>query len=210
MKLVISYNIANLAKALEQAQRTVNYNDIIGIGSVLMFKEGVNAIAAFKNAFPSKELFVEAKIIEKAEECITMFAQAGATYVSVLAGAHTTIIKKAVTTAKSKSVKLALDLADAPSMGQSALDAKALGADCIIAHRGRSQEEIAYLEANWLSIADNTRLPIFVSGKIDETSLEQVMNLKPFGVIIGSAITKEENAVEKARMFYERVAGAQK
>ena len=210
MKLVISYNLPNLAKALELAQQTAPFADIIGLGSALILKEGVNALTTFKTTFPNKEFFVEAKIIEKAEECVTMFASAGADYISLLAGAHTSIIKKAVTTAKNCGVKLALDLVDAPSMGQSALDAKTLGVNSIIAHRGQSQEEITYLENNWLNIAENTNLPLFISGKIDEASLQQVIGLKPYGIIIGSAIIKSNNPVEKARMFYEQIANTQK
>ncbi|MFA6527793.1 MAG: orotidine 5'-phosphate decarboxylase / HUMPS family protein [Candidatus Babeliales bacterium] len=205
MKLVISYNIPNLAKALELAQQTASYANIIGLGSALILKEGVHALTEFKTAFPSKELFVEAKIIEKAEECVTMFASAGASYLSLLAGAHTSVIKKAVTSAKNCGLKLALDLVDAPSMGQSALDAKMLGVNSIIAHRGQSQEEISYLENNWLSIAENTNLPLFISGKIDENSLQQVIDLKPFGIIIGSAIIKANNPVDKAKLFYDRI-----
>lgn len=208
MKLVISYNFPNLEKALELAQMTAPYADIIGLGSALILKEGVNAVTAFKKAFPSHELFIEAKIIEKAEECVNMFASAGATYLSLLAGAHTSVIKKAVNSARNCGLKLALDLVDAPSMGQSALDAKMLGVNCIIAHRGQSQEEVTYLENNWLSIAENTNLPLFISGKIDENSLQQVIDLKPFGIIIGSAIIKADNPVEKAKLFYERVSAA--
>lgn len=206
MKLVISYNVPHLAKAIELAQQTAQHADIIGIGSSLILKEGVRAVSEFKSLFPTKDLFIEAKIIEKAEECVTMFSTAGATYLSILAGAHTSVIKKAVTVAKQCGLRLALDLVDAPSMGQSALDAKMLGVNCIIAHRGQSQEEISYLENNWLSIAENTNLPLFISGRIDEHSLQQVLDLRPFAAIVGSAIIKADNPAEKARIFSERIS----
>ena len=50
IKLHFTYNIADLAQAIKIAEQTAEYADIIGVGSLLLFKEGVGAIKAFKNA----------------------------------------------------------------------------------------------------------------------------------------------------------------
>jgi len=201
MKLHISYNFADLAQAIDVAKQTSEFADILGIGSLLMFKEGINAIRTFKTTFPDKDIFVEAKIVEKATEAVTLFAQAGANYVSVLAGTYHSTIKKAVDTAKTFDMKVCLDLLDSHSPGQSVVDAKTQGVYGIIMHRGPSSDESFDLESEWPNVRDNTNLPVFIGGKIDESTFEQVIGLKPQGVIIGSAITKAGNPAKMAQYF---------
>lgn len=201
MKLHISYNFVELSQALEIAQQTAEFADILGVGSLLLFKEGVKAIKTFKSTFPDKEIFAEANIAEKADEAVSMLASAGANYISVLSGVYHNTIKKAVETAKAFDAKIALDLLDSHSPGQSALDAKALGASSIILHRTHTPSEAVDIENEWQNVKENTKLPLFVTGKIDEANFEQILDLKPQGIIIGSAITKSENPAKLASYF---------
>jgi len=201
MKLHISYNLTDLDKALALAEQTAAYADILGIGSLLIVKEGVNAIKKFRAAFPNKELFAESHIVEKGEDTVIMMAQAGANYVSILAGAHLSTIKKAVEAAKQFDVNIALDLLDAQSAGQSALDAKTIGAHMIVLQRYHAEEDATEIENGWRDVKDNTKLPIFITGKIDDENIRQIINLKPQGIMIGTAITKADNPAQKASFF---------
>jgi len=199
MKLQISYNLPDLNKALEIALQTAEFADIIGVGSLLLLKEGVKAIRIFKGAFPNKEIFVEAKIIEKAPDAITMLAQAGATYISVLAGAAHNTIKKAVETAKLFDAKIVLDLQDAHSIGQTSLDAKTIGIDMLIINRlPHKPEEALEIESEWHSARENTNLPIFITGKIDRSNIHQIIALKPQGIMVGAAITRATSPKQEA------------
>jgi 3-hexulose-6-phosphate synthase/6-phospho-3-hexuloisomerase len=201
MKLHFTYNLPDLTQALTIAEQTAEFADILGIGSLLLFKEGVKAIKTFKATFPNKAIFAEAKITEKADDAIAMMAQAGASYVSVLAGTFHSSIKKAVSAAQGFDVQVALDLLDAQSLGQTALDAKTLGVHQLILHRPPRPEQIAELEAEWHNVRENTKLPIFITGKIDETNIQQVLTLKPQGIMIGAAITKASNPAKAAHFF---------
>jgi 3-hexulose-6-phosphate synthase len=199
MKLQISYNLPDIQQALEIAQQTAEFADIIGVGSLLLFKEGIKAIKLFKSTFPNKEIFAEAKIIEKAQDSVTMLAQAGARYISVLAGSPHNTIKKAVETAKLFDAKIALDLLDSHSIGQSAHDAKIIGIDMLIINRfpntpGTNLE----IESEWHSARENTALPIFITGKIDKSNIHQIIDLKPQGILIGSAITRASSPKQEA------------
>jgi 3-hexulose-6-phosphate synthase len=199
MKLQISYNFPDIQQAIEIAQQTAEFADIIGVGSLLLFKEGIKAIKLFKSTFPNKEIFAEAKIIEKAQDSVTMLAQAGARYISVLAGSPHNTIKKAVETAKLFDAKIALDLLDAHSIGQSAHDAKTIGIDMLIINRiphipGTNLE----VESEWHSARENTALPIFITGKIDKSNIQQIIDLKPHGILIGSAITRANSPKQEA------------
>ena len=201
MKLHISYNFPDLSHALDIAQHTAEFADIIGVGSLLLFKEGAKAIKSFKAAFPHKEIFAEAFVVEKAPEAVGMFAQAGARYVSVLAGTYHNAIKKAVETAKEFDAKIMLDLLDAHSIGQSALDAKTLGVNSIIMHRTRTPDAAIEIDSEWQHVRENTQLPVFITGKIDESNIQQLIALKPQGIMIGAAITKADNPAKQAQFF---------
>lgn len=205
MKLHFTYNLSDLAQAIKIAEQTAEFADILGVGSLLLFKEGVKAIKTFKAAFPNKEIFAEARISEKGEAAVTMMAQAGANYISLLAGTTHNTIKKAVTAAKIFDVKIALDLLDAPSLGQSAMDAKTLGINLLIVHRTLNPEESIDIGSEWQNVRDNTNLPIFITGKIDGATFKHILDLKPQGVMIGSAITKSDNPAKAAQFFRSHV-----
>jgi 3-hexulose-6-phosphate synthase len=202
MKIYFSYNIPDLSAALAIAAQTAEFSDILGVGSLLLFAEGVKAVKTFKAQFPTKDICVEARVSEKAREAITMMAQAGATYVSILAGAWPATIKKATETAHAYDIKIGLDLIDAPSGGQSALDAKAQGVDFLIMHRHSETKEGSDFETDWHNIRDNSDIPIFVTGTIDASNMRQIMDLKPQGIMIGSALTKAENPAHIARALH--------
>lgn len=201
MKLHFNYNLTDLNKALEIAEHTAEYADMLGVGSLLLLKEGVKAVRTFKAAFPNKDIFVQARISEKAEEAVGMLAQAGASYISVLAGSLQKTIKRAVDTAKAFDVKIALDLLDAQSIGQAAMDAKALGVHVLILHRFGGAHQIDEVDSEWRNVRDNTQLPIFITGKIDESNFQQVADLKPQGIMIGTAITDADNPTKAAHYF---------
>lgn len=205
MKLHFTYNTTDLNNALTLADQTAEYADSLGVGSLLLFKEGTRAIKEFKGRFPNKEIFAEAKITEKADEAVAMMAQSGANYISILAGTLNHTIKKAVATAKNFDTKIALDLLDAPSHGQSAMDAKSLGAHLLILHRPHGQEKESNSESDWpavwYNVKDNTTLPIYITGKIDETNIQQTISLKPQGIMIGTALAKADNPAKMAHYF---------
>ncbi len=206
MKLQFTYNTPDLDQALQIAKQTAEYADILGVGSLLIIKEGVRALEAFRKEFPNKQLCSEIKITEKADQAVALMAQAGAHYITVLAGTFTTTIKKAVEAAKKFDVKVALDLLDAPSIGQSAMDAKTLGADIVVLH----QQIDTTLETNginddWLNVKDNTKVPIFITGKVNQENFGEIIKLRPHGIMIGTAITKADNPAKAAHFFRSQI-----
>lgn len=204
MKLHISYNFPDIETALSVAEQTAEYADIIGVGSLLIYKEGIKAIKTFKAKFPTKDICAEIAIMQKAQDTVTMFSHAGASYISVLAGTFHGVVKKAVETAKRLDINITLDLLDAHSPGQSALDAKTLGVNLLIIHQAPTPThptEPLDLFTEWQNVRENTNLPVFVAGKIDRTNIAQVLELRPQGVIIGTAITHADNPKKEAQYF---------
>ncbi len=79
------------------------------------------------------------------------------------------------------------------------MDAETLGASAILIHRENTLNEQAdNLENDWQQVRDNTKLPIFVQGKINPENIQTILTLRPQVVIIGDAITRSKNPAQEA------------
>ena len=201
MKLQIAYEHTNLSDALAIAKETATFADVLEVGILLIYKEGIKAVEAFKKEFPDKEILADAKICDRAKEATALFTKAGADIITVLAGTSNQIIHQATTIAGDAGVKIALDLADAYSMGQSAMDAQQLGVDTILFHRPHDGTPLTEILEQWDSTRGNTKLPIFISGKITRSNIAQITGLKPQGIVVGSAIVEADNPAAEAQYF---------
>ena len=95
-----------------------------------------------------------------------------------------------------------LDLLDASSVGQSALEAKNLGIDALLFHQPYdAAESLVFLE-QWDMVKGNSAVPIFVSAKITKENINDIINIKPDGIIIGSSIVNAEDPQEAAEFFH--------
>lgn len=200
VKLQISYDVPILSEALELAKATAHVADVLELGTSLLFAEGVAAIKAFKQEFGDKIIMADAKLINNIYTTLPLFVSL-VNYTSVLAGAANSNIKHATTLAHEHRSKIVLDLIDSASPGQSALDATTLEVDLILFRRNHELKSYDELFEQWQSVRGNTTLPIFVEGKIDRQTVTQVIDLKPHGIVIGSAITKSSNPVQEAFYF---------
>lgn len=201
MKLQISYNLLDLPKALDIATQTAEYASILGVGSLTLLQNGVKAINTFKEKFPTKEIFAEANIVERGDLSVKILAQAGATYISVLAGSSINSLKKATEASREYGAKIMINLIDAASLEQSATDAKTIGAHGIIFHLTSTIKETIGLEAAWQSVRGNTTLPIFVTGSITRENINHLVPHKPDVIMIGKAITQADKPTEEAQHF---------
>lgn len=200
MKLHIKYNFIDLEHAKKIAEQTAAYADVLGIGSLLIYRYGIEAVQVFRNTFPDKPLFVDAKVTDRAELSVKLFAQAGATSLSILAGTYKNILKDATKAANLYKVHVLLDCVDAYSLGESAKEAEALGIQGLIVHRIRAASyEEGDLETIWQEVQGNTKLPIILRGKLTLESLPDVIKLNPHAVMIGEAITYAKDPAQAAQ-----------
>lgn len=203
MKLQVSFDIQDLERALAVGTQIEEYADIFEVGTLLLYKYGVHAVEQFRSAFPKKIIFADCKIVDRGKECVTTMAQAGANWVTVMAGTGKDVIHNACTTGDKFNVQVMLDLLDTSSLGQSALEAKNLGASALLFHQPHDEQESLTFLDKWDMVKGNTALPIFVSGRIKRETVEQMLAVKPSGIIIGKSIVEAENPVQEAQFFYE-------
>jgi 3-hexulose-6-phosphate synthase len=201
MKLQVSFDMVDLNKALEIATKIEKSVDIFELGSPLIYKNGLQAIKQFKNKFNKKKIFADIKMVDRVEKIIGVFAEEGTDYISILAGTSNHTIQNASKIAHNAGIKIALDLVDAYSMGQSAMDAQALDIDIIIFHGPHDSTKITDILEEWQNIIGNTKLPVFMGGKVNKDNIHKIIKLKPQGIIIGEAITKASNPAQESAFF---------
>lgn len=206
MKLQVAFDIVDLEKALSIASQIQDHVDTFEIGSLLIYKHGVDAVKSFRAAFPNKTILVDAKIADRSKEAVAVFIQAGADWITVLAGAGRHVIKHACTTAHELGKRVMLDLLDASSLGQAALEAKSLGADAVLFHRPSDEDAQFTFIDRWEMVRGNTTLPIFVSAAASRETIHELVHLSPAGIILSKEISGAENPSEEIA-FYRTALG---
>jgi 3-hexulose-6-phosphate synthase len=201
MKLQVAFDFIDLEKALAVAAEIENYADIMEIGSLLIYKHGDKAVKQFREKFPQKALLADAKIVDRSKDSVTLFAQAGADWITVMAGTGKNVIHTACTAAHELGKKIMLDLIDASSLGQSALEAQSLGVDALLFHKPSDGNEHFVFLDRWDMVKGNTQLPVFVSTNVTRETIAEALAIKPAGIVIGRAITHAEDPAAEAAYF---------
>lgn len=201
MKVQIAFDMTDLDKAISIASEVEQYADILEVGSLLIYKHGEKAVRKFKETFPTKIILADAKIVDHGKEATTLLIQAGADWVSVMAGAGKNVIYAAAAAAHELGKKIILNINDSTSLGQSALEAKSFGADAIMYHKASDEDQLAFLD-KWDMVRGNTQLPIFLSASITRETIHDLITVNPTGIILGKSITQAENPKEEAAYFH--------
>lgn len=201
MKLQIAFDVPDLNTVITMLPVLQSYADIIEVGSLLIYKYGEEAVKQFRQHLPHTVLLVDGKIVDRGKEATSLFIQAGADWVTVMAGTHKAVIHSACTNAHELGKKVMLDLLDVNSFGQAVLEAKSLGADALVVHRPSDEQEKLLFLDSWEIVKGNTQLPIFVSGITSREAFEEVLTLNPDGVIISLSGEKINTWEEDCAFF---------
>lgn len=203
MKLQISFDTTNLSEALDIAQQVADHTDIIEVGTLLIYTHGLKAVQDFKEKFPRKTIIADSKIIDRGKDAVTAFANAGADWITVMAGTSKHVIHSACTTAANLNKKIMLDLVDASSIAQSALEAKNLGAHALLFHQPADEQDSLLFLDKWELLKGNASVPVFISAKIKRETIDKIIALQPDGIVIGRSITTAENPAQEAQFYYD-------
>jgi len=205
MKLQISFDSLDIDENLSVAQQVVEYADVIEIGTLPLFKHGITIVEQFRQAFPKKVLFVDTKIVDRGRDVASIFSQAGADWISVMAGTSREVVHGVCSKAHDLGKKVCMDLIDAGAPGQEALEAKSLGVDALLFHQPYDEgASLSFLE-QWEMVRGNSQLPIFVSAKISRETLDQILEIKPDGIVVGKAIMESSDPAAEAQFFYNKI-----
>lgn len=203
MKLQISFDLLDLDKAITIAKEVEQYADIIEIGSLLIYKHGTHAIEKFRAQLPNATLLADIKTVDRGKETVELMASAGADWITVMASTSKDVIHSACAIARQINKKVMLDLIDEESPGQRAMEAKSLGCHAILFHRSHdSQGSLEFLD-QWELIRGNTDVPIFIAAKFTPEIAQEVLKLKPDGIVVGSPIVDDPDPKAQAKLYFD-------
>jgi 3-keto-L-gulonate-6-phosphate decarboxylase len=207
MKLHITFDVADMEHALDVASRIEPYVDGLHIGTQLLFRHGTAVIDAFCKAFPNKDLFVDSKIIDHGRSAAALFGETSVRWISVMAGARKETLHAASTQAREQGRKVIVDLLDARSAGQMALESQSLGASALRFHHDASLDELM-LKDRWEMVKGNATIPIMISNIADQNELDRVIQLQPDAIIVGGLVTQSTDPVATVQEIAQKVASA--
>lgn len=205
MQLQISFDMIDLDKALEVAHQVHEYADILEIGALLIYAHGITAVERFSQAFPEKTVLADTNIVDHGKESAELFSRFERSWITVMAGTPKNVIHAACTQAHASASKVMLDLIDSKEYGQSALEAKNLGADALLVHEAYDNDQQFVFMDKWEMIRGNTDLPIYISAHITRENIEAILKIKPDGIVVGRAITQADDPKAEAQFFYELI-----
>jgi 3-hexulose-6-phosphate synthase len=202
MKLQIAFDLFDLDRCLEIAKQVESYADRFEIGAPLLYKYGIEAIRKFKKQFPEKELLAETQIVDRGRDLTSLYIDEGIDWVTVMAEANQHVIHSVCSAAEKQKRFVMLDLLNTTHIGQSAMDAQTLGVDALLFHTSQEAKQSILAFDQWEMARGNSKLPIYIASIINRSNINQVLELKPNGIIIDKAITLSENPVEEAKFFH--------
>jgi len=205
MKLQIAFDLPNLEFCLKTAKEVEPFCDRFEIGSILLYKYGIEAIKQFRKNFPQKELLAETQIVKKGKDITILCLEAGADLITVMAGASKQVIHNVCTNAGSRK-KVMLDLADTLQLGEASMEAKTLGIDAILFNQSYDNKlESVSMFDQWDIVKGNTKLPIFITSSINRNTIQKILQFNPDGIVIGKAIVEHDNPASEAEYFYNLI-----
>lgn len=207
MKLQLALDLVNIPQAIEVVKEVEPFIDIVEIGTPVINKEGLKAVAEVKAAFPNLEVLADVKIMDAAAYEVSNAAAAGADIVTILAQAEDSSIKGAVEEAKKQGKKILVDMIAVKDIKTRAAELDELGADYICVHTGydmQAEGKDSFEDLRTIkSVVKNAKTAI--AGGIKLETLPEVIKAQPDLIIVGGGITSKANKAAEAEKIQKMI-----
>lgn len=209
--LQLALDHENLARALKVAKEAVAGGaDWLEAGTPLIKSEGLNAVRALRNEFPSVTIVADMKIIDAGRLETECAAKAGANIIHVLGPASDSTIKECIEAARRYDAKIVVDLLGLGSierMVQRAKQVELMGAFAVCIHTPIDMQMRGKLPFDDLkAVASEVGLPIAVAGGINSETAVDAIETGASIVIVGGAITKSPDAKKATEVIKKVIA----
>jgi 3-hexulose-6-phosphate synthase len=207
MKLQLALDLVNIPEAIELIKEVEEYIDIVEIGTPVINKEGLKAVAEVKAAYPNLEVLADLKIMDAAGYEVGNASAAGADIITILAQAEDSSIKGAVEAAKKLGKKILVDMIAVKDIKTRATELDLMGVDYICVHTGydlQAEGKDSFADLRTIkSIVKNAKTAI--AGGIKLETLSEVIKAQPDLIIVGGGITGKEDKKAAAQQIQELI-----
>ena len=134
MKLQLALDRVDLSGIMAVLQEVGDLVDIVEIGTPVIIREGVRAVAETKRAFPEMEVLADLKIMDAGEYEASIAFDAGADIVTVLGAAHDATVLGAIRQARARSRRVMVDMIAVEDVPARVRQVDEMGADFVCVH----------------------------------------------------------------------------
>ena len=203
--LQLALDFANLSQALHAAEEAVAGGPIwLEAGTPLIKSEGLNAVRALRERFPTATIVADMKTMDAGREEVEMAAKAGANVVAVLGAASDATIEQAIEAGRHYDAQIMIDTAELADPVGRAVRAAELGASIINVHcpvdvQMRGGDPFATLAA----VRAAVNIQVAVAGGINTETAPKAIAQGADIVIVGGAIIKAADPAAATRAILQ-------
>lgn len=200
MKLQLALDLVNIPEAIEVIKEVGEHIDIVEIGTPVINREGLKAVAEIKAAFPHLEVLADVKIMDAAGYEVSQASAAGADIITILAQAEDSSIKGAVEEAKKQGKQILVDMIAVKDIKTRAAELDELGVDYICVHTGydlQAEGKDSFEDLRTIKgVVKKAKTAI--AGGIKLETLPEVIKAQPDLIIVGGGITSKDDKKAEA------------
>ena len=187
-QLQIALDKTDLPSALGPLQKAAPKIDIIECGTILILAEGLRAVREIRALFPDKELLADIRIAEAGKLLSQMAFEAGASLVSVVAGASLSTVRQVCAVAVAHGGEVQVELSDEWYDSAKARLWREAGVQHVIVKRSRDREAAGDLSWGPEDVARVDELAamgftVTITGGVTKADLAAFVN-RPVGIVI--------------------------
>jgi 3-hexulose-6-phosphate synthase len=207
MKLQLALDLVNIPEAKELVREVQEYIDIVEIGTPVVINEGLHAVKAIKDEFPSLQVLADLKVMDAGAYEVMKASEAGADIVTILGATDDATIKGAVEEARKHGRQILVDMINVRDLEQRAREVDELGVNYICVHTGydlQAKGENSFEQLRTIKkVVKNAKTA--VAGGIKLDTLPEVIAAGPDLIIVGGGITGERNKQEVASQMKQLI-----
>jgi 3-hexulose-6-phosphate synthase len=199
MKLQLALDFTSYNEAISTAKIAGPFVDIIEVGTPLLKAEGMRTIRKLRELFPEKTIVADTKTMDVAYLEAKMVQNAGADYFTILALAPHACLKEALRAKKELGIKVAVDFIGVEDKCKKLKSLEGRGFSGFILHTGIDEGEFKCKVLEGLK--QKPEEEIFVAGGINPGTVPKLDHKKVDVVIVGRAITGQQDPAEHAKIL---------
>lgn len=209
-KLQIALDTTDMPSALRPLNAAISQIDVIECGTILIIAEGLKAVREVRALYPNKTILADVRIVEAGALIARNCFEAGASWVSVVAGASMTTVEQVVKVADEFGGEVQIELGENYDPEQ-AREWRRLGVTQVIVHRSRDAEVAGKLtwgpdDIQRIKELHDMGFMVTVTGGVKAEDLPFFKGA-PVGVIIsGRGIVKADDPLAAAKHLQDNIS----